>query len=155
MTAKHLLYGVAAGAAGTAVLNATTYADMAIRARPASKVPKRVVKEFARWTGTRRLAPERAQGLSMLLGYADGFGTGVLFGVIRPRLRSVPWYVAGIGLGAFTLLLSEGTATAMGKTNPRRWGFSGWAADIVPRTIYGCVTCAVFDALSESKGDPQ
>lgn len=145
--ARAVLHGVAAGAAGTAVLNATTYADMAIRARPESKVPKRVVKEVARRTGFGRLPRERTQGLSMLLGYADGFGSGVLLGVLRPRTRTVPWYVAGLGLAAFTMLLSEGTATAMGKTNPREWGLSGWVADIVPRVLYGCVACAVFDAL--------
>ncbi len=149
MNAKAIAYGMAAGAAGTAVLNATTYADMAVRGRPASKVPKAVVKEFARWTGVRQLPRPRARGLSMLLGYADGFGTGVLFGVLRPRMRGVPWYVAGLGMAAFTLLLSEGTATAMGKTDPREWGLSGWLADLVPRTLYGCVTCLVYDALTQ------
>ncbi len=150
MNGKALAYGLAAGAAGTAVLNATTYADMAIRARPPSKVPQRVVKEFARWGGVRRLPRGRTQGLSMLLGYADGFGTGVLFSVVRPRMRNVPWFIAGAGLAAFTMLLSEGSATAMGKTDPRTWGVSGWIADFVPRILYGCVTCLVFDALSES-----
>ena len=150
MKGKALAYGLAAGAAGTAVLNATTYADMAIRARPPSKVPQRVVKEFARWGGVRRLPRGRTQGLSMLLGYADGFGTGVLFSVVRPRMRTVPWFIAGAGLAAFTMLLSEGSATAMGKTDPRTWGVSGWITDFVPRILYGCVTCLVFDALSES-----
>lgn len=149
-TARSVLYGVAAGAAGTALLNATTYADMAIRARPPSDVPKRVVKQFARWTGAGRLPRERTQGLSMLLGYADGFGTGVLFGVLRPRMRGIPWFAAGLGLAAFTLLLSEGTATAMGKTDPRRWGLSGWLTDVVPRVLYGCATCLVYDALTQS-----
>jgi hypothetical protein len=148
MSAQDVAYGIAAGAAGTAVLNATTYADMAIRARPPSKVPKRVVKQVARWTGMKSLAPERTEGLSALLGYADGFGTGVLFGVLRPRMRGVPWYVAGVALGAFTMILSEGTATAMGKTDPRTWGVSGWVSDIVPRALYGCVTCLVYDALA-------
>jgi hypothetical protein len=149
MNAKALVCGLAAGAAGTAVLNATTYADMAIRARPASKVPKRVVKEFARWGGVQKLPPERTKGLSMLLGYADGFGTGVLLGVMRPRMRGVPWFIAGMGLAAFTLFLSEGSATAMGKTDPLKWSASDWLADIVPRMLYGCVTCFVYDALTE------
>lgn len=150
MEPRAIAFGLAAGAAGSAVLNATTYADMAIRARPESKVPKRVVKEFARWAGVRRLQRPRVQGLSMLLGYADGFGTGVLFGVLRPRMRGVPWYLAGLGLAAFTLVLSEGTATAMGKTDPRRWGASGWLMDLAPRALYGCVTCLVYDALTQS-----
>jgi hypothetical protein len=150
MTAREMACGIAAGAAGTAILNATTYADMAIRARPPSKIPKRVVKQVARWSGVRNLRPERTEGFSALLGYADGFGTGVLFGVLRPRMRNVPWFVAGVGLAAFTLLLSEGTATAMGKTDPRTWGISGWIGDIVPRALYGCVTCLVYDALTET-----
>jgi len=147
---KSLARGLAAGAAGTAALNAVSYADMAVRARPASKVPRKVVKEIARRAGVHNLEQPRVQGLSMLLGYADGFGTGVLFGALRPRMREVPWYVAGAALGAFTLVLSEGTATAMGKTDPRRWGLSGWLMDLVPRTLYGCVTCLVYDALIES-----
>lgn len=148
--ARAIAYGLAAGAAGSALLNATTYADMAIRARPESKVPQRVIKEFARWAGVRRMQRPRVQGLSMLLGYADGFGTGVLFGVLRPRMRGVPWYLAGLGLAAFTLVLSEGTATAMGKTDPRDWGLSGWLMDLAPRALYGCVTCLVYDALTQS-----
>lgn len=71
----------------------------------------------------------------MLLGYADGFGTGVLFGVMRPRMRGIPWFVAGAGLAVFTLFLSEGSATAMRKTDPLKWS----APD--------CVTCLVYDAL--------
>lgn len=147
MNGKAIAYGIAAGAAGTAMLDATTYADMAIRSRPASKLPKRVVKQFARWAGVQQLPPERTQGLSALLGYADGFGTGLLFGLVRPRMRGVPWLIAGLGLAIFTMTLSEGTATAMGKTDPRQWGLSGWIADLIPRTLYGCVTCLVFDAL--------
>jgi len=150
MNVRAIVSGIAAGAAGTAVLDATSYADMAIRARPSSKVPKQVVKEFARWSGVQRLPRARAQGLSMLLGYADGFGTGLVFGTLRPRMRAVPWFVAGLGLAAVSLVISEGTATAMGKTDPRQWGLSGWLSDIVPRALYGCVTCLVYDALTES-----
>jgi hypothetical protein len=151
MNARAAISGIAAGAAGTAVLNAATYADMAIRARPASKVPQRVVKEFARWGGIRRLPRARTQGLGMLLGYADGFATGLLFGLARPYLRDVPWPVAAAGIAAYTMVLSEGLATAMGKTDPRTWGVSGWLTDIVPRMFYGCVTCLVCDALLEAQ----
>jgi hypothetical protein len=147
---KLLARGLAAGAAGTAALNPVSYADMALRARPPSKVSRRVVKEFARWAGVRNMEQPRVQGLSMLLGYADGFGAGVLFGVLRPRMRGIPWFAAGAALGVFTMVLSEGTATAMGKTDPRAWGVSGWLVDLVPRTLYGCVTCLVYDALMES-----
>jgi hypothetical protein len=138
---------MAAGAAGSALLNAATYADMAIRGRPASKVPRRVIKEFARWGGVRRLPRARTEGLSMLLGYADGLATGMLFGVLRPRARDVPWYFAGAGIAAYTLMLSEGIAIAMRKTDARKWGIAGLLEDVVPRLLYGCVTCLVYDAL--------
>jgi hypothetical protein len=151
MNGKAIAYGFAAGAAGTAMFDATTYADMAIRSRPASKLPKQMVKEFARWAGVQRLPRSRTQALSALIGYADGFGAGALFGLLRPRIRGVPWFVAGLGLAAFTMLLSEGTATAMGKTDPRQWSASGWIADLAPRMLYGCVTALVFDALMEEE----
>jgi hypothetical protein len=151
MNARTAIYGAVAGAAGSALLNAATYADMAIRARPASKVPRRVVKEFARWGGVRRLPRARTEGLSMLLGYADGFATGVLFGALRPRMRNIPWYAAGVGIAAYTLIASEGIAVAMRKTDPRKWGVSGLLADLVPRVVYGCVTCVVYDALTTNE----
>ena len=41
------LRGAAAGAAGTAALNAVTYLDMAIRGRPSSSTPEQVVETIA------------------------------------------------------------------------------------------------------------
>ena len=42
-----LLRGALAGAAGTTALNAVTYLDIAVRARPASETPQRAVKAVA------------------------------------------------------------------------------------------------------------
>jgi hypothetical protein len=39
-----ILAGAAAGAAGTAALNAVTYVDMTVRGRPASDTPERTVE---------------------------------------------------------------------------------------------------------------
>lgn len=39
--------GLAAGAAGVTVLNAITYLDMAVRARPASDTPSQAVEQLA------------------------------------------------------------------------------------------------------------
>ena len=41
-----LVRGALAGATGTAVLSATTYLDMALPGRPASRVPERAVAEL-------------------------------------------------------------------------------------------------------------
>ena len=147
-SAAHAMYGLAAGMAGTAVLNATTYADMAVRNRPPSHLPDEVVQEFANMAGIGRLDEHRREGLGMLMGYADGFSTGVLFGILRPHMRAVPWYAMAAGMTIFTMALSEGTATALGKTNPATWGASKWIAGLIPRFLYGCATCLVYDLLT-------
>ena len=148
MIADDALNGLLAGAAGTAVLNATTYADMAVRDRPASELPAKMVTELAQRAHVAVPQGNRQTGFGALLGYADGLGAGVLFGLVRPRLRALPWYYAAVGLGILTMVMSEGTATAMKQTDPRTWGFAGWASDLVPRCVYGAVTCLTFDRLS-------
>ena len=47
----NLVRGAVAGAAGTTALNAATYLDMALRARPASETPQHAVDEIARRSG--------------------------------------------------------------------------------------------------------
>ncbi len=160
MIARNVAYGMLAGAAGTAVLNATTYADMAIRGRPASELPQNMVKAFAQMAGARDLAKpqeelsdeqqQRVNGLGALLGYVDGLGAGAIFGALRPNISGASWFWAGLGLAALTMALSEGTATAMGQTNPAEWGVSGWVSDLVPRCFYGWVAAVTFDRLAAS-----
>ena len=45
------------------------------------------------------------------------------------------------------MVASEGPATALAATDPRRWGVRGWISDIVPHAIYGLVTVAIVDAI--------
>lgn len=153
-------YGAIAGAAGTTALDAATYADMVIRGRPASELPEKMVAELARRAGINELAApqelltgaQRNQraGLAALLGYVDGVGSGVLFGLLRSTvMKDVSWWWAGIGLGLFTMVLGEGIATAVGQTDPRTWGVSGWIADIAPRCLYGWTTAISFDCLAD------
>jgi hypothetical protein len=145
MRGRHVIGGMLAGAAGTAVLDATTYADMLLRGRPPSNVPQKVAQQFVP-----NIDENRRMGLAALIGYADGFSVGALYGAVRPSIRNVPWFWAGLGLAALTLVLSEGTATAMKQTDPREWGVSGWIADIVPRCLYGWVTATTYDRLLEA-----
>lgn len=157
---QRAVLGAAAGAAATAALNAATYADMAVRGRPPSALPDAMAAEFAKRAGIARLAKPRAQldarakhqrdGLSALLGYADGIGAGALFGVVRPAARGVPWFWAGAGLAIATMALSEGTAAVMGKTNPAKWPVSSWLEDVLPRCLYGWIACATLDRLLAS-----
>jgi hypothetical protein len=48
---RKALKGGVAGAAGTTVLNAVGYADMALRGRPASSTPDQVAEQLARRRG--------------------------------------------------------------------------------------------------------
>jgi hypothetical protein len=37
--------------------------------------------------------------------------------------------------------------TALGLTDPRRWGVEGWLSDVVPHAAYGLATAAALRAL--------
>ncbi|MFI5389654.1 MAG: hypothetical protein ACHQY2_08015 [Candidatus Eremiobacterales bacterium] len=153
-----IFLGTLAGAAGTATLNSITYLDMAVRGRPPSELSGKMARKLAALAGEDELAKpaeeqsdatkNRVSGLGALLGYVDGFGAGAIFGALRPAMRGMPWFVAGIGLGALTMAMSEGAATALGQTDPSEWSASDWAADIVPRCVYGWVRCIAFDAMT-------
>lgn len=150
--------GALAGAAGTAALNGLAYADMAVRGRPPSELPDKMVRALAGALGVSEMAKpsdalsdrakHRRTGIGALLGYADGIGVGAVFGVVRPAVRRVPWFWSGLALGAITMLVSEGTATALGQTDPAEWPLSAWISDIVPRCVYGWVACIAYDRMT-------
>ena len=155
---SRMILGKLAGLAGTASLDAVTYLDMAIRGRPPSELPDKMVRKLAELGGFEEFAkpPEELDdktqqqraGIAALLGYADGAGSGVLFGLVRPYISVVPVFWAGIGLAGLTMLLSEGLAAKLGQTDPSTWPASAWIEDIVPRCVYGWVTCYVYDRLA-------
>ena len=58
---REVLLGTAAGAVGTAALNAATYTDMAVRARPPSSVPAEVAGKLAEKAGVDLGSDEEAQ----------------------------------------------------------------------------------------------
>lgn len=152
------IFGGLAGCAGTAALNALTYADMAVRGRPASEIPERVVRTIAESADWKSLAgpreslsdagKNRRSGIAALLGYADGIGAGVAFGVLRPALKDVSPLWLGVLLAGFTMVASEGTATALRQTDPAEWPLSAWMSDVVPRCAYGWITQFAFDRFA-------
>lgn len=157
---RELLHGMAAGAAGTTVLNAVTYLDMALRGRPASTTPEQTVRRTESLTRV-ALSPQgldsepagnRRSGLGALFGIAAGVGTGAVYGLMRPRLRRIPLAVMGLAAGVGANAGSAGPMTALGVTDPRQWPASSWVMDIVPHVAYGIVTAAVFDTLDSGSG---
>src|SRR4051812_32917314 len=76
------LRGAAAGAAGTAALNAVTYLDMAIRGRPSSSTPEQTVEALADKAhvpipGDEETRRNRVEGLGPLAGLGGGVAVGV------------------------------------------------------------------------------
>jgi hypothetical protein len=144
MRTPNVIAGAVAGAAATAVLNATTYTDMAVRGRPPSTLPSRMAERFAQKLGI-TLDDNQKSGAGMLLGYVDGFGAGTAFSLARSMCPDVPALWAGIALGLATMAMSEGTATAMGETNPATWPASAWISGLIPRFMYGWTACLIYD----------
>jgi hypothetical protein len=141
-----------AGAAGTLALEAYTYADMAIRGRPASEVPPNVIQRLAQSVRLGALANKegdapknRRSGTSALLGYGIGMGAASAYARLRPSVPWLPWQVGGLILGAATLVASEGSATALGATDWSEWSLTDWISDIVPRSLFGLVTAYVCE----------
>ncbi len=155
MTVRSLLVGSVAGAVGTAALNIATYADMVVRARPASETPEKFVQTLATEPGIEPLtgdddaAKHRRSGVAALLGYANGLGVGAVYGMVRPSLRGVPLLFAGLAAGAAAMALSDVPLVRSGVTDPSTWGTSGWLGDALPHALFGLALAATFDALAD------
>jgi hypothetical protein len=144
--AARLLHGVAAGAVGTSLLNAVTYADMALRGRPSSSVPEDDVEVLTQRVGI-TLSDERKEGLSALLGFVTGFVGGAALSLARPPARQVPWPVAATLTGIAVMAATDLSSTALGTTDPRSWDAASWVSDLLPHLAYGAGTVLTFDAL--------
>ena len=155
---RDALRGLGAGAAGTVTLNIITYADMAIRGRPASSTPQQIAETLARWAGllppadvpggNPPQAQHRATAIGALMGYATGLGVGTLYGVLQPRIN-LPLVAGGLAAGLLAEAASDGTAIAIAGSNPKTWGLTGWLEDIIPHAAYGLMVALVYRALRE------
>jgi len=155
--ANNVVAGLIAGAAGTAALNIVTYADMVLRGRPASETPAKLAGILAGKAGVNLNGGEhgktgeeqeqsRQEGLGSLLGYVTGVGVGTLLG---PMLGKMPRPLLGVTLGIAAMAASDLPIAAFGVNDPKEWAASDWATDLIPHLVYGFVTAAVYEALSE------
>nr|MDT0657696.1 hypothetical protein [Micromonospora sp. DSM 115978] len=153
--ARDLMDGLLAGAAGSTALNAVTYLDMAIRARPASDTPQEAVRRLAGLARAGTLASERPgpttanrrSGLGPLLGYATGLATSAMFAAaLRHRRPPVPAAAALLAVAA--MLAADAPITALGISDPRRWSRGDWLADAVPHLAYGVVSAVTWHLLA-------
>ena len=152
---REILTGVAAGAAGTTALNAVTFLDMAVRARPASTTPDDTVRKAEDLAGVSLSkqgpdsddAANRRSALGSLVGIAAGLGTGALYGLVRPKLGRLPLSLLGAGAGLVANIATTGPMAALGITDPRTWPADSWVSDLVPHLAYGFATAAVWDLM--------
>ncbi|MBF6590281.1 MAG: hypothetical protein IVW57_07080 [Ktedonobacterales bacterium] len=149
--------GLLSGAVGTLTLNVTTYADMALRGRASSETPGKVVGLLADKMGLATIgtgaqdetARNRRSGVGALLGYATGLAVGTVYGLLRARRRGrVSTPIAGAIVGILAMVASDTPIVATGASDPRGWGVSGWAADVIPHLAYGLTTVAVYEVLA-------
>jgi hypothetical protein len=147
-----ILAGAAAGAAGTAALDAVTYLDMTVRGRAASDTPERSVEKFADSAGvavpgTGETRDNRLAGLGALSGVATGVGVGAAFGVLRRLGLRPPTLIGGALVGLSAMAATASSMASMGISDPRTWSAADWLADLLPHLAYGLVTYATLQAL--------
>lgn len=152
--------GLAAGAAGTTVLNAVTYLDMAVRGRAASSTPERTIDALADTAGTtvpgtRAEKGNRRTALAALSGIGNGVGVGVLASLAHAAGVRLPGPVAAVAVGGAAMALTDGTTTALGVSDPRDWSGTDWVSDALPHLAYGAAVHAVVEAIPSPSDKPR
>jgi hypothetical protein len=150
------LKGAAAGGAGTTALNAATYVDMTLRARPASSTPQQTVDRISKATGVDIPGAEderenRLGGLGPLLGIAAGVGAGVTLAASRAAIHRGGVAATIVAATALAMLAGNAPMTLAGVTDPRKWSMSAWVADLVPHVAYGLVAGTTLCALDDTR----
>jgi xanthosine utilization system XapX-like protein len=156
---RNVFIGMAAGAIGTVALNVTTYGDMALRGRPTSSTPAKIAGILASKVGlplstqgagsNDETAQNRESGLGALLGYVNGLGVGMVYGLLHSQMDDTPSLGSAVGVGLAAMAASDVPTVVLGVSNPTQWGFSDWASDLIPHLIYGFVTVATYNAFAK------
>ncbi|MBR7829294.1 hypothetical protein KDK95_23505 [Actinospica sp. MGRD01-02] len=148
---RTLSRGALAGAAGTTALNAVTYLDMAVRARPSSSTPERTVDALAGRAhveipgdGPQRQA--RLTGLGALNGIALGAGIGVIAAGLRRIGVRPPWWAGSVGVAGLAMAASAVPMARLGVSDPRTWSAADWLSDALPHLAYGFVAHEAISA---------
>lgn len=144
--------GLAAGAAGVTVLNAITYLDMVVRARPSSDSPSQAVEKLAEKAGTQVPGQDderenRLAGLGPLAGILTGTVVAVAAAYARPALAKLPAPVSAVLLGALAMAGSDGPLVGLGLTSLGDWSAADWASDVIPHLGFGAAVNATLAAF--------
>jgi uncharacterized membrane protein len=148
--------GLAAGAAGTTVLNAVTHLDVAWRGRPPSATPERVVDAIAERLGGSvpgrgAVRDHRRTALGALGGLGTGLGVGVLASVARAAGVRFPGPAGAVVTGLAAMAATDVPAAALGVSDPRTWRAPDWLTDAVPHLAYGAAVQGVLSAVPAAR----
>jgi hypothetical protein len=147
-----ILSGAAAGAAGTAALNAVTYLDMTLRGRGTSSTPEQTVEAIedrlpVSVPGEGETRQNRVSGLGSLSGIVTGIGIGTVFGLLRRAGLRPPTPVGAVLVGLAAMASTDLSMASLKVSDPRTWSAADWLSDLVPHLAYGAVTYATLEAL--------
>jgi hypothetical protein len=147
-----ILTGAAAGAAGTAALNAVTYLDMTLRGRGTSSTPEQTVEAIedrlpVSVPGDGETRENRVSGLGSLSGIVTGIGIGTVFGLLRRAGLRPPTPVGAVLVGLAAMASTDLSMASLKVSDPRTWSAADWLSDLVPHLVYGAVTYATLEAL--------
>jgi hypothetical protein len=148
---RSIVRGAAAGAAGATALNAVTYLDMALRARPASSTPEDTVEQATDAVhldvpGEGDDRANRVSAIGALTGLATGVAVGAGYGLVRGLGFRPPVLGGAVLTAAAAMLGANGPMAALGVSDPREWGAVDWVSDVLPHLAYGLVTAWTADA---------
>jgi hypothetical protein len=145
--ASALLRGLAAGAAGTAVISLL---GSARQGKPVSE-PDRLAGRLGRKILHRRLSGVTRRRSGTLMRWSYGLSLGAMLGLAQRRLRA-PLFVAGPGLGLSIWVFELAMLPRVGATPPlRQWSSADIAADAVQAMCFGVAAAATL-ALIEPTG---
>ena len=141
--------GAAAGLAGTAALNAVSYADMLLRGRSPSSAPGQVVEELAKRTGVvipgaGEVRQNRVEALGALAGIATGVAVGAAAGQLHFLVRQLGPVLGPALLGGAAMAATDLSMARLGISDPASWDATSWISDIVPHLAFGAVTWLVL-----------
>lgn len=147
-----ILAGAAAGAAGTAALNAVTYMDMVWRGRGTSSTPEQTIEAMEERLpvsvpGEGETRQNRVSGLGSLSGIVTGVGIGAAFGVLRRAGLRPPAAVSAVLIGLGAMASTDLSMASLRVSDPRSWSAADWLSDLIPHLAYGAVAAAVLEAL--------
>lgn len=159
--AADALRGVIAGAAGWWVMDQALQ-RMYDREEPSARAAEdrarggvpalEVAVQAGATTAGAELTPRQRQRAGTVLQWTVGIGAGMLYGVLRPRVRAVR---AGRGLAygaAFSLVVDEGAVPLLGLApGPAAFPWQTHARGFIGHLVFGLATEAALDVLDRRR----